>query len=266
MQYLALLKAAFGIWALPVFAEDLPEPESLAQQIGQPQSAVTVYEPHLTTVEGFAERTYLGWRFSDVASTLLGADWQRQGDTIELRALDGYTARVAISDFIAHSAWLTSGLSDGGAFTVDNLLQNETGVPLWPYYLVWENIDDQEIFERGASIWPYQVAEIRTITISTAALMPFGLESTLAAGAEIARRHCLNCHMLNGFGGDKVEGDLAALTAPYDANDFREWVLYPSFRKPDTTMPAIAPSLPEDEREALADDLWAYLVAIPREP
>jgi mono/diheme cytochrome c family protein len=266
LRYISVVAAFFLISALPVFAEILPGPEALAERIGHPPSAVTVYEPHLATTGGSARRTYLGWRFSDVASTLFGANWQNQGDTVEFRALDGYVSRVAVSDFTAHSAWLASGLRDGGEFTVDNLLQNETGIPLGPYYLVWENIEDREIFERGASIWPYRVAEILTITLSTTALLPDGLDPTVVGGAEIARVHCLNCHMLNGFGGNKVEGDLAALTAAFDADGFRAWVLYPNMRKPDTTMPAIAPSLPEDERAALAEQLWAYLAAMPREP
>jgi mono/diheme cytochrome c family protein len=266
LRFISAIAVFFLNSAIPVFAEILPDSEVLAERIGDPPSAVTVYEPHLVTTADSARRTYLGWRFSDVALILFGSNWRSQGDTVEFRALDGYVSRVAVSDFLAHSAWLTIGLRDGGEFTIDNLLQNETGIPLGPYYLVWENIEDRAIFARGASIWPYQVDEILTVTLSTTALLPEGLDPTVAGGAEIARAHCLNCHMLNGFGGDKVEGDLAALTTAFDADDFRAWVLYPSLRNPDTTMPAIAPSLPEDEREALADDLWAYLVAMPRDP
>lgn len=263
MHYLALLVAAFGSWALPVFADILPDPDQLAQRIGHLPSPITVYEPHLSTPARPTERTYLGWRFVDVALTLFGSDWHSQGDTIEFRALDGYVSRLAASDFTAHSAWLVSGLPDGSAFLVDNLLQNEADIPLGPYYLVWENIEDSEILERGASIWPYQVAEILTITLSTAALLPEGLDPTLAGGAEIARAHCLNCHMLNGFGGNKVEGDLAVLATTLEPKEFRAWLLDPSARKPDTTMAALAPSLPEAERAALADQLWAYLAAMP---
>lgn len=263
MRYLSVLMSIFLSCSLPALAVDLPERQQMSELIGSAPSQVVVYEPHLTTNAGPSERAYLGWPFADVAEALFGSNWQEQGDTIEFRALDGYVSRVSVADLNAHSAWLVTGLPDGGPFTVDNLLQNETGIPLGPYYLVWENIEDQDIFERGASLWPYQVAEILPIDLSVAALLPEGLDPGLAQGAEIARSYCLNCHTLNGFGGDKVPGDLAALASAFEADAFRAWLLDPRAVNPDTTMPAIAPSLAEAERSALADQLRAYLLAMP---
>ncbi len=264
MRYLSVLISIFMSWSLPALADGLPDRQQMAELVGSGPSEVVVYEPHLTTDKGPRARSYLGWPFADVAKALFGANWRDQGDTIEFRALDGYVSRVSIADFQAHSAWLVSGLPDGGQFTVDNLLQNEANIPLGPYYLVWENIEDQDIFERGASLWPYQVAEILPIDLSTAALLPEGLDPGLAKGAEIARTYCLNCHTLNGFGGEKVPGDLAALAAAFDAKRFRALLLNPRAQNPDTTMPAIAPSRSEADRIVLISQLRSYLLAMPK--
>ena len=48
--------------------------------------------------------------------------------------------------------------------------------------------------------------------------------------------------------------------------EFERWVLMPSAVKPGTTMPPLAEHLPEGERQAMAQRLFAYLNAIPEAP
>ena len=61
----------------------------------------------------------------------------------------------------------------------------------------------------GASDWPYQVAEISLVDASDAALRPAGFDPALELGLENTKTHCLTCHKVNGYGGEKVEGNLA---------------------------------------------------------
>lgn len=244
-------------------AEILPAPQVLAERIGADPVAVSVYEPHLTTDAGRVEREYLALPFNAVAEVLFGPDWQARAEAVEFRALDGYVSRIAADRFAEHSAHLAVGLADGGPFVVDNLLQNEPGIALGPYYLVWENIDDPAIFAQGASIWPYQVAEILRVELSDDLLRPAGLPAALAEGADIAIAHCLNCHNLNGYGGAKVVPDLAELANGMDPATFTALLLDPRAVLQDTTMPALAPSLPMEERERMAALLHAYLLAMP---
>jgi hypothetical protein len=244
-------------------AATLPIPSELAARIPAPALPVTVYEPHLATEAGPVARGYRAYPFQSVAEALFGENWRDGADAFEFRAIDGYVSIIPFADFLAHRAYLAVGLADGGPFTVDNLLQNESDISLGPYYLIWENIDDPEIFARGASIWPYQISEIAPVTLSDAALLPQGLDPSLRSAAALAKTYCLNCHNLNGFGGDKVEGNLSALARNLDDDTFRAWVLNPRSVRPDTTMPALSESLPDGERVRIAEELRAYLLAMP---
>ena len=67
----------------------------------------------------WATRPWMSWRASSET------DWHTQGDTVELRASDGYVLRVAVDRLLTVDAYLVFGLSDGSPFTVDNLLQNQ---------------------------------------------------------------------------------------------------------------------------------------------
>ncbi len=258
---LALALAALAVAAAR--AEMLPEPEALAKRLGAEPGVVTVYEPHLTTDAGPVERSYLAFPFADAAEALFGPDWQAQADAVEFRALDGYVSRIPAATFTEHSAHLAVGLADGGPFVVDNLLQHETGIRLGPYYLVWDNIDDPAIYARGPSIWPYQVTQVARVAMSDDALRPAGLPAALAEGADIAKAQCLNCHNLNGYGGAKVVPDLAELASGMDGASFSAWLLDPRAVRQDSTMPALAPGLPGEERERMAGLLHAYLLAMP---
>ncbi len=254
-----------GLWLGPALAATLPEPAQLKARIGLAPVPVEVYEPHLSTQQGPVKRSYLAYRFEVIADLVFGPMWRDGADTVEFRALDGYVSRIPIADFLAHKAYLAVGLTDDGPFTVDNLRQNETDVALGPYYLIWENIDDAEIFSRGPSIWPYQVAEILRVNTSDAPLRPAGLDPALEPAVDLAKKHCLNCHKLNGFGGNKAPGDLAALAQALNDETFRSRVLEPQLVQPNTTMPPLSRELPDQERERILKLLRAYLLKMPGE-
>ena len=90
----------------------------------------------------------------DVMARLFGADWSSQAETVEFRALDGYVSRIAVERFLTEGAYIVFMRGDGSPFTVDNLAQNQTGVPLGPYYLVWDNIGNPPFWRKARATGP----------------------------------------------------------------------------------------------------------------
>ena len=82
-------------------------------------------------------------------------------------------------------------------------------------------------------------------------------------GAELAGKHCLQCHKVNGFGGEKFPGNLAAIAGVHPEPDFIRWVLSPSSVRNGTSMPPLTDRLPETERRRIAKALFDYLTAGP---
>jgi mono/diheme cytochrome c family protein len=244
-------------------SEQLPDPDDLVARMGAPPATITLYDPHLTTDAGPVTVDYLGYPFGEVAEAILGKGWESQAQELEFRALDGYVSRIPTTAFLSHGAFLVFARADGAAFQVDNVAQNEKGVPLAPYYLVWQDIEDAGILAEGISLWPYQVTEINLSAGPDAALMPQGLDRKFKPVAEFARNNCLTCHQINGYGGEKMPGNLAEMARQLSPEKFASWVLNPSQVKPGTNMPALTHALSEDERAKVVTDLYAYLVAIP---
>ena len=244
-------------------AAEMPPVDALSAQMEAPAATVTVYEPHLSVGDKHTAVDYVGYPANDVLAHLFGADWAGAAETVEFRALDGWVSRIDVERFQTEGAFIVFAREGGAAFTVDNLAQNETAVPLGPYYLVWENIGSPALLAEGARNWPYQVAEVNLVTLSDAALLPDGLDARLHAGAALAKTHCLSCHMVNGYGGEKFEGNLAQIAKDYAQADFVRLVLAPLSVLEETTMPPLSDRLPEDERARIAEALFDYLTALP---
>ena len=262
--------AALGLTAALVLslasatqAAEMPPVDALPAQMGAPAATVTVYEPHLSVGDTHVAVDYVGYTAVDVLAQLFGADWAREAETVEFRALDGYVSRIAIARFLTEGAFIVFARGDGSPFTIDNLAQNETDVPLGPYYLVWDNMGNPALLAEGARNWPYQVAEVNLVTLSDTALLPDGLDARFHAGAALAETHCLNCHMVNGYGGEKFEGNLAEIAKDYEEAEFVSLVLAPLSALEETTMPPLSDRLAEEERQRIAKALFDYLTALP---
>ena len=247
-------------------AAELPPAEELQRQLGSAPRTVPVYEPHLSEGDRQVAIEYVGYPARDVMARLFGEDWQGQGKTIEFRALDGYVSRIDVGRFTEESAYLVFARKDGAPFTVDNVEQNEMGVPLGPYYLVWDNISSPALLSEGARNWPYQVNEAHLVTLSDEALLPADLDARFHKGAELVRTHCLSCHKVNGFGGVKFDGNLAEIVKDYGEADFLRLVLTPASERTGATMPALSDRLPEGERRRIANAVLDYLKAVPVQP
>ena len=215
-----------------------------------PAGAVTVYEPHLSVGDAHTAVDYVGYPAVDVMARLFGADWSSEAETVEFRALDGYVSRLPVERFLTEGAFMVFARGDGAPFTVDNLAQNETDVPLGPYYLVWDNIGNPALLAEGARNWPYQVAEVNLVNLSDAALLPAGLDARFHEGAALAKTHCLSCHLVNGYGGEKYEGNLAEVTKDYEQAEFVSLILAPLSVLEETTMPPLSDRLPEGRTPA----------------
>lgn len=225
-----------------------------------------VYEPHLSVGDRHVAIEYVGYPAGDVMARLFGEDWRDRAETVEFRALDGYLSRIDVGRFAEESAYLVFARQDGAPFTVDNVEQNETGVPLGPYYLVWDNISSPALLAEGARNWPYQVKEVRLVTRSAEALLPAGLDARFHEGAELANTHCLSCHQVNGVGGAKFAGNLADIVKDYAEADFMRLVLTPASERTGATMPALSDRLSEGERRRIADAVFDYLKVVPVRP
>ena len=262
----SLLPALVGLMLLSAArAAELPPVDELRERMQIPTTTIAVYEPHEKGTPGTDETLveYVGYPANDVMAHLFGDEWHREGDSIELRALDGYIARIRIARFLRETAFLVFARADGTPFTVDNVRQNTTDVPLGPYYLVWDNVANPELVVEGAIHWPYQVHEISRVSLSQRALMPEGLDASLHEGARLARKYCLQCHEVNGFGGKKYPGNLALLARGGSEEGFIELVLAPSSVRSTSRMPPVAYRLPEHERRRIAKALFDYLSAVP---
>ncbi len=262
--------------AMSALAVELPKPAELGRQLGRPAGAkpkanggsgapviVPVLEPHLMRDGRMPEVRYVGFPANEALRTLLGPDWNAPGQELEFRALDGFVSRIPVERFAQHRAWLVYARADGRPFQVDNHLQGERQVPLGPFYLVWDNRASTALRAEGGALWPYQVAAVSVGPSSSGALLPGGMAAKYAGAAELARVHCLSCHRIRGLGGDKMPLDLDVVVKGYDAARWRRWLLEPAVVKPGTTMPALAEAMPLADREAIAQQLYDYLSALP---
>ena len=242
---------------------ELPPVERLQEQMGTPPATIDVHEP----IASFGDRDvmveYVGYPAFDVMARLFGRDWHAEAETVELRALDGYVSRIDAARFLKETAFLVFARADGAPFAVDHIRQNRTDVPLGPYYLVWDNISNPALQAEGAVNWPYQVHEVNLVSLSDSALVPDGLPTDLREGAELAKRFCLQCHKVNGLGGDKFPGNLAQIARVHPEADFIRWVLKPSSVRDNTNMPPLSDRLPEPQRRRIAKTLFDYLTAVP---
>ncbi len=212
MLYDVRLAMVLIIWPLVTIARagTLPSPFDFTKTSGLPPTSLTVIEPHESRPGHPVEIAYRAFPAPALLSAVIGADWDTRADGIVFRARGGYVSRVAIARLKSGKAWPAFARADGSPFTVDNLEQHQTNVPLGPYYLIWNNRADSDWAEKGSTDWPYQVTSV-TYSAPETALRPPGFEPGFEPGLDKAQVRCLPCHSVNGCGGEKASGDLAAI-------------------------------------------------------
>ena len=94
-------------------AAELPSVERIQEHMGVPAATIAVHEPHLSLGDRRVTIEYVGYPAADVMARLFGKDWQEQAGTVELRALDGYVARIDVARFVEETAFLAFARADG---------------------------------------------------------------------------------------------------------------------------------------------------------
>ena len=259
-----LVFALIGGLTLFTQAEPLPAPNTLAAQLGKAPQNLTVLEPHLLAADLPAKRTYQGYPASQLLDHVLGKAWRAPGNEVAFLALDGYVSRIPSEDIVRHEPLLAIAIRGQTDFTVDNPLQRQMGVPLGPYYLVWDNLRHPRLRERGGHIWPYQVAQVRVDTQRKESLLHPGLSEADRRTAKQVQEACLSCHQIQGYGGQKMPTDLTQLAQGLSEAEFVEKTLDPAARMPNSTMPPLLPKAKAQQRQALARQMHHYLRELAR--
>lgn len=223
------------------------------------ERTVLVEDPYYAQAKRFRAcplREVLARGFGDLATLA--------GETLLLRALDGYTRQAEANQLLLPGAYL--------AFAdADRLERGESGfdridrrqVDPAPFYLVWQGAGRSDVH---AWPWPYQLATIEVARFEDAHphTVPAGATpgSAVARGYLLFQRECAHCHAINGEGG-KVGPDLNVPQSIVDYRpeaQIRAFILNPrSFRY--TSMPSHEHLGSED-----LDALLAYLHHMARHP
>ncbi|MEM4657924.1 MAG: c-type cytochrome [Candidatus Methanosuratincola sp.] len=217
---------------------------------------VSVFEPH----EGRIRR-YKGFPFSALLNAVY-PDGVSGVDEVLFACRDGYQPSIPIDTFGRYQSYLIYAGSDGEPFTLRNKLQGGERVDLGPFYLVWDNLSNEELRKEGAAGWPYQVVAVDLINFRDRfpkMAPPDSATPTEVRGFLAFRQHCMSCHTINGEGGGKApELNYPVSVTEYMGDEWLyRWISSPESIRYKTTMPALPPDVPG--RDGMIRDIVSYL-------
>ncbi|WP_139556789.1 c-type cytochrome [Methylotetracoccus oryzae] len=258
--------ALAALWVNGARALDLPAPEQLVRESGLVPQAIAVIEPHESRAGREVQASYTGLPLTPLLDRWFGSRWSAPEAEVLFTARDGYRSAIAAEALRKERTLLAFARSDGAPFVVDNAEQNQTAVPLGPYYLVWDNLNAPDRATRGTYGWAYQVVAIDVRSAQDdRALLPREAGAEIVQGFAHAKKHCLSCHAVRGVGGRKYPVDLGRAACRWDDAALKDWLREPSALRPGTTMPALNRELPAAERERVSDGIVRYLRAVEQE-
>lgn len=244
-------------------AVELPPPADLSAKYNLESRKVTVVEPHASTNERHALVDYTAFPIDELLTHWFDESWASENAQIVFFAKDGYRSVVAGSKLKRYRAFLAFARTDGAAFVVDNVGQNEKHIALGPYYLIWDNLGAAELQSQGAYGWPYQITAIELHSkTEDKVLRPPSLTKNLEQGLEETQEYCLTCHNIRGIGGKKYPLDLIQAACRWQESDLKVWIESPSRLRPGTSMPPLGRMLPATERRLIIDRIVNYLKAM----
>ncbi|MEM1411881.1 MAG: cytochrome c [Pseudomonadota bacterium] len=219
------------------------------------EEIVEVYEPH-------EHRTvrYRAVPLHEVLDSSYGPGW-RDEEELLFTCADGYQPSIPLATLLSHSPYLAFARADGRPFLIDNHDQGEFEVALGPWYLVWENIEDQAPLMRDSALWPYQVVQLDLIRFEerfARMLPPRAERDEHQAGFLAFRHHCMSCHQVNGQGGGKSRDlNRPNILTLRDEAWLEAYIDDPTRFTPGVPMPAFDRDAPE--RAATIRRIVAYL-------
>lgn len=248
-------RLAFARHGAAVATRDL---EALKTSI--PVAEIRVHEPYEQREARFAALP-----FDQVLDAIYSPSWRGEEELL-LTCADGYQPTVPVARFLRHRAWLAFDRSDGPGFTIEKRESGEIRrVPLAPFYLIWENLEDARIRQEADYGWPYQLVAvdlIRSRDRFPKMTPPATASPQVLAGFTAFRVHCSKCHRVHGEGG-RIGPELVSTASPLEYRDaewLRTWIVDPARILPQARMPALNPALPD--RERVVNEILAYLRAL----
>ena len=245
------------------------EPLSLsAHQASKDLAAVVVdikvIELHESFEGEIGKVTYTGIPLEALLQYLYPKSWNDFDGEIYFYALDGYLSILDAKKARQGEAYMAFARTDGQPFTIDNRNQNEKGVALAPFYLVWDNLKNPDLKTSNAYAWPYQVFQMELVpeTMLQSLLLPPNASPSIEAGFNAFRNNCLSCHNIDGFGGKKFGMDVRQVIKGQSREDLYGWIDKPSAINKYTTMPPLASGITGENRQRTINAIIDYLQAI----
>jgi mono/diheme cytochrome c family protein len=221
---------------------------------------VEVFEPY-----EHAKVMFTGLPLERVLDEAYGPSW-RTHEAILFHCLDGYEPTIPVRRVLDHHAFLAIDRPGDAGFTI---LKDEQGttrrIPLSPFYVIWENLDNARVRIEGDYGWPYQVVRIDLVSFRSRfrdMAPPSNPADEVLAGFDAFVAHCSKCHMINGHGGAiGPELNYPANPTEYMTDEWlRKWIDDPTLMRVAPRMPPLNPDLPD--RARIIDEIVAYLGAM----
>ncbi|NNL85643.1 MAG: cytochrome c [Myxococcales bacterium] len=253
---------SFARFGEPVASHSLEE-----LQIAVGAELARVHEPYEDRPVEFAALP-----LPELFDAIYSPSWRRERDLhVLFTCADGYQPTVPLSRFLDHASWLAFERLGAAEFAIDKL---ESGrrqtVSLGPFYVVWDNAENEELRSEGDYGWPYQVVAVdlvRTAERFPHMVPPPASSDRVRDGFAAFQVHCSRCHAVNGDGG-RIGPEL--MTSPSSIllrgrPWLRRWIEDPSSELPAARMPRFNPEAPNREAtiEAIIDYLYAMAEAAP---
>jgi cytochrome c2 len=272
-----LLSFALSICAFdrPTFANERPVQLSLKSRGVQNQSLTMSELTKISPPEKIKvwspienkQHTYEGISANRVFDQVWGKSW-RSGDEILMTCLDGYQPSIPVARFLKHTSWIAFKRDDQSTFAVSAPKTGQV-IPLGPFYLIWENIQDQEMKQEGENGWPYQLIAFDQIkfTEKFPKIAPIPNANQSAKDGFLAfRKYCLKCHAINGEGGNMGP----ELHAPVNVTQYfkekwlKAWIANPASVRNNSKMPPPFYDLKDRKKiDQTVDQIISYLKALP---
>ncbi len=124
------------------------------------QALEKISKPRSITIFEWLEKKQATYRVMPITAILdvvYGKKWKQSDDVIFICA-DGYRQSVSSAKLKEHRGLLAIDREGGSkGFTLVNQYEKNKFVELGPYYLVWDNLADKELWAEGVDDVPYQV-------------------------------------------------------------------------------------------------------------